>query len=265
MTDNPAERKAQVAAQFTRMAPDYDVVGNFTHFGRRLVEAVGVEPGQRVLDVASGRGAVLFPAAERVGPGGHVEGIDLAEGMVAAVNADAERRGTAARVRLMDAEQLDFPDASFDRVLCGFGIMFPPDQARALSEMRRVLRPGGRLGISTWREHGFYDVALVMRDMGQTPTRPPGWITEPDVLSKVLTRAGFSAVQVVADMHRFHHADLDAYWRSAMNSGERRSIEALDADQTVRVRAALAEQLAQYQQADGYHVPATALIATASH
>ena len=105
MTDSPETRKAQIRAQFSRLAPVYDFVGCFAYFGPRLVEAVGVEPGQRVLDVASGRGAVLFPAAERVGPDGHAEGIDLAEGMVQAVNADAEARGIAARVRLMDAEQ----------------------------------------------------------------------------------------------------------------------------------------------------------------
>jgi ubiquinone/menaquinone biosynthesis C-methylase UbiE len=264
MTDNPAERKAQVAAQFSRLAPDYDVTGCFAYFGRRLVDAVGVESGQRVLDVASGRGAVLFPAAERVGPSGHVEGIDLAEGMVAAVNADAERRGITARVRQMDAEHLDFPDASFDRVVCGFGIMFPPDQAQALHEMRRVLRPDGGLGISTWCEAESHHLTLVLRDMGHAFLRPPGWITEPDVLSDLLIRAGFSGVRVVADAHPFHHADLDAYWQGAMGTDARRSIEALDPDQTARVRAALAERLDRYQQADGYHVPATALIATAS-
>ena len=223
-----------------------------------------MEPGQRLLDVASGRGAVLFPAAERVGPSGHVEGVDLAEGMVAAVNADAERRGIAARVRVMDAEHLDFPDASFDSVLCGFGIMFPPDQARALSEMRRVLRPGGRLGLSTWREAESHDLSVVLRGMGQAMARAPGWIAEPDILSDLLTQRRLLAVRVVADTHLFHHADLEAYWQGAMGTGARRSIEALDADQTVRVRAALAEHLRRYHQADGYHVPATALIATAS-
>jgi ubiquinone/menaquinone biosynthesis C-methylase UbiE len=264
MTDNPEDRKAQTALQFSRLAADYDYAGCFTHFGRRLVEAVGVEPGQRVLDVASGRGAVLFPAAERAGPNGHVEGIDLAEGMVSAVNADAERRGIAARVRVMDAEHLDFSDASFDHVLCGFGIMFPPDQVRALSEMRRVLRPGGQIGLSTWREAESQDLSVVLNDIGQATSQPPGWITEPDILSELLTRAGFSAIQVVADTPLFHHADLDAYWQGAMGTGARRSIEAMDADQTMRVRAALAERLTRYRQVGGYHVPATALIATAS-
>jgi ubiquinone/menaquinone biosynthesis C-methylase UbiE len=264
MTDSPETRKAQIGAQFSQLAPVYDFVGCFAYFGRRLVEAIGVEPGQRVLDVASGRGAVLFPAAERVGRDGHAEGIDLAEGMVQATNADAEARGIVARVRLMDAEHLDFPDASFDRVVCGFGIMFPPDQLQALREFRRVLRPGGRLGLSTWREGESQSLLMVLNRLGHGQPRLPGWITEPDVLAALLTRAGFSDVQVVADTHRFRHADLDAYWRGAMGTGARRGIEALDAEQTVRVRAALAEHLERYRQADGYHVPATALLATAS-
>jgi SAM-dependent methyltransferase len=184
--------------------------------------------------------------------------------MVQATNADAEARGIAARVRLMDAEHLDFPDASFDRVVCGFGIMFPPDQLQALREFRRVLRPGGRLGLSTWREGESQSLLMVLNRLGHGQPRLPGWITEPDVLAALLTRAGFSDVQVVADTHRFRHADLDAYWRGAMGTGARRGIEALDAEQTVRVRAALAEHLERYRQADGYHVPATALLATAS-
>jgi len=266
MTDSPETRKAQTAANFSRLAPDYDAAGLFVHYGRRLVDAAGIEAGQHVLDVATGRGAVLFPAAERIGADGHLEGIDLAEGMVRATNADAERRGVRARVRVrvMDAESLDFPDASFDRVLCGFGIMFPPNQARALGEMRRVLRPGGRIGLSTWREAESHDLSLVLGALGQAAARPPGWITEPEVLADLLTQAGFVDVRVQADTHDFRHADLDAYWRGAMGTGARRSIENLDAEQTGRVRAALAERLERYRQADGYHVPATALIGTAT-
>jgi SAM-dependent methyltransferase len=264
MTDTPEARKAQMASQFSSLAPEYDAAGCFQYFGKRLVDVAGVEPGHRVLDVASGRGAVLFPAAERVGPGGHAEGIDLAEGMVQATNADAERLGIAVRVRVMDAESLDFPDASFDRVFCGFGIMFPPDQRRALAEMRRVLRPGGRIGLSTWRESESHDLSIVMGRMGHEPVRPPGRITEPGVLVDLLTQAGFAEIQVTVDTHRFHHADLDAYWRGVLGTGARRSIQNLDAAERGRVRAALAEHLEQYRQSDGYHVPATALIGTAT-
>jgi ubiquinone/menaquinone biosynthesis C-methylase UbiE len=172
LTDSPETRKARTAQQFTQLAPEYDVAGCFVYYGQRLVDAAGVQPGQRVLDVASGRGAVLFPAAERAGQAGHAEGIDLAEGMVQATNADAERRSLPVRVRQMDAESLDFPDASFDRVLCGFGIMFLPDQPRGLREFRRVLRPGGRLGVSTWQKTEAHDLGLVLNSC-TWPFGPP--------------------------------------------------------------------------------------------
>jgi hypothetical protein len=84
------------------------------------------------------------------------------------------------------------------------------------------------------------------------------------VLAALLRRAGFGDVQVTADTHIFRHADLDAYWRGARGSGMRRNIDELDTEQTVRVRAALAERLAPCQNAAGYHVPATALLGTAS-
>src|SRR4051795_12847874 len=122
MPDDEATRTAEPASIFNQLVSDYDAgAGAFAHFGRRLVDLVGVEPGQRVLDVATGRGAVLFPATERVGEAGEAIGVDLAEGMVQATNEEAARRGLRARAMVMDAEHLDFPDAAFDRVLCSFG------------------------------------------------------------------------------------------------------------------------------------------------
>src|SRR5215208_6102197 len=152
MSDDEGTRAAERVSIFNRLVSDYDTgAGAFAHFGRRLVALAGVEPGQHVLDVATGRGAVLFPAAERVGAAGEAVGVDLAEGMVQATNEEATRRGVATRLHVMDAERLDFPDETFDRVFCGFGIMFFPRQDRALGEFQRVLKPGGRLGMSTWQ------------------------------------------------------------------------------------------------------------------
>ena len=133
MPDDTAVRKDQTRTFFNTVAPDYDIGGSFAYFGQRLVALVGIEQGHRVLDLASGRGAVLFPAAERVGEIGDVIGVDLADGMVEAANQEAIRRGLSARVRAMDAEHLEFADASFDRVVCGFGLMFFPHLDRALA------------------------------------------------------------------------------------------------------------------------------------
>src|SRR5688572_26645 len=126
MSDDPQTLKAHATSRFNTIAAGYDQHGAFAHFGQRIVAAVGVEPGHRVLDVATGPGAVLFAAAEQVGTGGEVVGVDLAENMVRAANEEAERRGLGACVRVMDAERLDFADAAFDRVLCGFSVMFFP-------------------------------------------------------------------------------------------------------------------------------------------
>ena len=265
MSDDEAARTAERAAIFNQLVSDYDGgAGAFAHFGRRLVALAGVEPGQQVLDVATGRGAVLFPAAERVGAAGAVLGVDLAEGMVQATNAEAARRGVAARVHLMDAEQLDFPDAAFDRVFCAFGIMFFPHQDRALGEFRRVLKPGGRLGVSTWQMGQSDDLVAVLRDLGLDGGQPPGWITEADDLQRLVKQAGFADVRVVADSETFRYADLDQYWQTARGTGTRRRLDALDAAQTERVRAMLAERLRPQQHPDGIHVMATALLATAS-
>lgn len=267
MSDDPATRKAQTRAIFERIAPDYDLAGPgcFAHYGRRLVEVVGVEPGQRVLDVATGRGAVLFPAAERVGAAGEVIGIDLAEGMVRAAHTAVTRRHLPARVRVMDAEQLDFPDGSFDAVLCGFGIMFFPNLPGALAEFRRVLKPGGRLGVSTWRITQTADLDAVLAQIGiadvagnHVPFRDPAYV------ERALVAAGFAAVRVHDDPATFRFADLTEYWQTARGTGLRRWLDQLDAAQAERVATALAERLQSRHQADGFYLPAEALLATAS-
>ena len=104
MADDPAQRKAQTTATFNRLAADYDAagVGCFVYFGRRLVEVVGITPGQAVLDVATGR----------AGPDGRVVAIDLAEAMLEAARQEVAARGLSAELRVMDAEQLGFAEAT---------------------------------------------------------------------------------------------------------------------------------------------------------
>jgi len=265
MSADHAERKVQTTAQFNAIVADYDAgPGCFAHYGRRLVSVAGIEPGQHVLDVATGRGAVLFPAAEQVGQTGDIVGIDLADEMARAANEEAARRGLQARVRVMDAEHLKFPDATFDYVLCGFGIMFFPDRERALGEFRRVLKPDGRLAVSTWRIDQTSEIKAVLTELGMKPPGQPGWITEPDELSRLLTRASFTSVRVLADSQSFRYIDVDEYWRQARGTGFRRVLDALDAVQTERVRGALAERIRPHQRPDGIYLPAMALLAVAN-
>jgi SAM-dependent methyltransferase len=118
----------------------------FTPWAERLVEAVGIREGARVLDVACGTGAVTRLAADRVGERGSVVGLDLNESMLTV----ARRQRDDVEWRRGDAGKLPFPDDAFDVVTCQAGLMFFPDPEGALGEMARVLRPDGTVGVQVW-------------------------------------------------------------------------------------------------------------------
>jgi ubiquinone/menaquinone biosynthesis C-methylase UbiE len=112
-----------------------------------LIEAAGLRPGERVLDVACGTGVVTRLAAERVGPSGTVAGLDVHPGMLAVARA-ATPAGKSINWYEASAEAMPLPDSSFDVVLCQMGLQFMPNKPAALREMRRVLDRGGRVLIN---------------------------------------------------------------------------------------------------------------------
>jgi len=112
-----------------------------------LLELAALRPGERVLDVACGTGVVARRAADTVGANGQVAGVDINPGMLAVARATTPP-GTTIEWREATAETLPFPDASFDAVLCQMGLQFMADTHAALSEMRRVLAPEGRLTLN---------------------------------------------------------------------------------------------------------------------
>jgi len=117
----------------------------------RMLALARLQRGERVLDVACGSGLVSLDAAVAVGAGGAVVAVDLAQRMVDLARARAAAAGLAhARFERMDAEALALPPASFEAVLCGLGLMYVPDPAQALREMRRVACDGGRIVLAVW-------------------------------------------------------------------------------------------------------------------
>jgi len=236
------ERKQSVAGIFHRASPTYDHVGPhfFAHFGQQLVKHAAPALNAHALDVACGRGAVLFPATEAVGVNGSVIGIDLAEGMVQETSREATGRGLMnVKVLQMDAEHLDFQDAEFDVILCGFALFFFPQLERGLAEFRRVLKPGGRIAVSTWGDKFDKDWEWVTtlaqkylpspqkEEQSSISSNEPVFDT-PKGIKRIIEVAGFGNVQVFSEAADFMYATREEYWESLWSHGGRARLERIE-------------------------------------
>ena len=141
-----ALERGQVTRSAAEVYEEFFVPALFREWAPRVAAAAAIRPGQKVLDVACGTGVLAREAASRVAPGGEVCGLDRNEGMLAVARREAP--GIAWRQGL--AEALPYDARRFDAVISQFGLMFFDDRRRALQEMLRVLRPGGRLAVAVW-------------------------------------------------------------------------------------------------------------------
>ena len=149
---------------------DYGKVGvTLLVIAEALAEAVDLHPGQRVLDVACGNGNASLAAARRFC---EVVGIDYVPMLLDEGRQRAKADGLAVDFREGDAENLFFPDSSFDVVLSTIGVMFAPNQEKAASELLRVLRPGGKIGMANWVPDGY--VGDLFRTIGRHVPPPSG-------------------------------------------------------------------------------------------
>jgi O-methyltransferase/aklanonic acid methyltransferase len=253
--------KAGVARMFDEMSASYDeIVPLHTYFGSRLVVAAGIELGDRVLDVAAGRGASTIPAAATVGAGGTVVAIDLSAEMVSRLSAAIEASGLDhVRVEVMDAEALALDDRSFDVVTCGFALFFFQDRMRAFAEFARVLAPGGRVAFSTFANDAlgypwFVDVVTpFLPDDGVPPDAAQRFLhVDTDELHEQLRRSGFESPisEVVDGLFRFESPER--HWDWLMSNGNRFTIQRVDDADHAALKSALAARMEQHRDGDGF-------------
>ena len=238
----------------------------------RMLEVARIGPGSRVLDIASGCGEPALSAAARVGPTGYVLATDIAANMLAYADREAGRRGYESfETRVMDGEHLDLTDGTFDAVLSRVGLIYFPDRARALAEIKRVLVPGGRVSAavySTPERNRFFSipVSIIRREAGLPPPSPaqpgPFSLGGPGVLDRVLQDAGFADVEVhsvpsplrlasAAECVRFERESFGALHQ--MLSG-------LSAERQDAVWREIEQELRQFEGAGGFEGPCEMLV-----
>jgi SAM-dependent methyltransferase len=243
----------------------------------RMLDAVALQPGERVLELAAGLGETGMLAAELVGPMGGVVISDQAEAMLEGARARAAALGLSnVEFQVLNAEWIDLSVGSVDVVLCRWGYMLMADPATALSETRRVLRPGGRTALAVWDavEHNPWAQlpARELSERGLTPVPEPGApgpfaLGSSQVLTALLEEAGFTAVHVEALELTRRHASFDELWESTLDLSRVFHDAVLDRPETQigKIKASLAERFAPYTRPDGtIQIPGRTLLASAS-
>ena len=172
-TQTPDYTAIKTAQQATWASGDYAAVAaRIQHIADSLVEAADLHAGWRVLDVATGSGNVAIVAAQS---GAHVTGLDITPELFEAARRRMTESGVEIELIEGDAEDLPFGDASFDRVLSCFGVMFAPLHQTAADELVRVVRPGGMIGIAAWTPEGATG-RMFKTVGGYMPPPPEGFV-----------------------------------------------------------------------------------------
>ena len=242
-----------------------------------LVDALALQPGYDVLELAAGTGEVGFLAAEQVAPGGTLISSDFAPEMIAAAQARAQRLGiTNVRFRQIDAAGIDQPAASLDGVICRWGYMLMADPDAALRETRRVLRPGARVALAAWTaptENPWASIPIgELVERGHIEPPQPGMPGQyawgrPGTIEEHLEAAGFAELEVDTLDFAYRFPSFDEWIAterdlSMMLSGTLAAVDAAERDDII---ATVRERALPYVQEDGALVlPARTWVAAAS-
>ena len=234
--------------QATWASGNYATIGTTLQIvGETLAEAADVRAGEHVLDVAAGNGNVSLAAARRHAL---VTSTDYVAALLDKGRERARAEALALKFRVADAEALPFPDARFDVVLSTFGVMFTPDHRRAASEMLRVLRPGGRIGLANWTPEGF--IGRLFKVVGAHVPPPAGvaspslWGTEPHIVELF----GAHATKLSCQRRLFHFRYRSAaHWLQVFRElygPVHKAFAALDADGARSLEAAITALLDEH-------------------
>jgi SAM-dependent methyltransferase len=241
-----------------------------------MVEALDPQPGDTVLELAAGPGDVGYLAASLLGEDGRLISSDFSSEMVEVARRRASELGLEnVEHRVIDAEEIALEDDFVDGVLCRFGLMLMPDPEAAVAEVRRVLRPGGRLALGVWSTPGRNPwIAIggrILAERGLAPPPQPGEpgmfvLADKERLRGLLEGAGFEVERIDEVSVLLPYDDVDDYVTAANETGgmfARIWREASEEEHDI-IKARLAEEFEPFAVDGGYELPGVAVVALAS-
>lgn len=280
MTAGTEQLRTRLHEMWAAVAPAWAAHASYAdarglEIGETMLDRTGPVSGERVLELACGPGGLGLAAAARVAPGGEVVLSDVAAEMTAI----AARRASAAGLTnvsacVLDLEDIARPDESYDVVLCREGLMFATDPARALLEIRRVLRPGGRLAVAVWgpRDRNpwlgvVFDAVSAQLERSVPPPGVPGPFSLSDAgrLEQLLHDAGMTGVAIAELAVPLEAGSFEEWWaRTTALAGPLAGILATLPDPVVEgITERLRRTTSAYQTGTGFEFPGLSLVAAA--
>jgi ubiquinone/menaquinone biosynthesis C-methylase UbiE len=243
--ENPQDR---AAFTYNAAADCFDAspLSFWDYFGRRTIELASLPIASRVLDVCCGTGASALPAAEAVGPTGKVIGLDLADQLLELARTKAVQRNLGnIEFELGDMLSMRFPAASFDAVVCVFGIFFVPDMAKAVSELWSRVRPGGKLAVTTWASNfckpasdAFWRSLKSIRPDLYKGFNPWDRIDSPASLRGIFDQAEITSPTITREDRLQPINSGEDWWTIVLGTGYRGTVEQLDLAERQKVKEA---------------------------
>jgi ubiquinone/menaquinone biosynthesis C-methylase UbiE len=234
-----------------------------------MLDMAALERGDRVLDIACGTGLVTFRVVDIVGAEGSVVGTDISGQMVETARRTAVQRGVGnVRFERSDAEQLPFADRTFDAAVCGLGLMYVPDAVKALGEMHRLVKPGGRAAAAVWgarRACGWAEIFPITNARVASEVCPMFFhLGTKDTLARAFEAAGFADVRCERLSTTLHYASAEDALAAVFRGGPVALAYSRFDDATRRaVHAEYLDSIAAYRGTDGYRIPGEYVVAAA--
>ncbi|MGI9570451.1 MAG: class I SAM-dependent methyltransferase, partial [Desulfobulbia bacterium] len=240
-----------------------------------MLDQAGVRKGCRVVDIAAGDGGQSVVAAERVGKEGEVLATDIAPEFIELANAVAKKLGLPQlKAEVMDAESLNLSDNYFDAAISRLGLMYLPDLSKGLSEIKRVLRKGGKLSavaFTTSEKTPFFSIPIkLIREKRGLPSPDPGQpgpfsLGTPGVLAEKLASAGFNDVreQVIDAPLQFSSAEECVKWRREASGTMNQMLSGLDDNSKEKLWNEIVDAMKKFETPQGFVSPCELLICSA--